>query len=324
MSNHPFIAADYHIKWDSLTPEHIEPDIDAALEISEKNLEAIRQLDDEALTYENTFAALESATEDLERAWGKINHLDSVMNSDDLRAGLNAVLPRVTAFYASISLDAAIWAKLKEFADSPAAAELDATRQRFVEETCADFIQSGADLPDGKKSRVAEIQSRLSEITQKYSENVLDATNAWELVVDDELRLAGLPASAMAAAAEDAKAHGHEGKWRFTLQYPSMAPVLQHADDESFRKEIWEASCTVGYGGNYDNTDLIWEILKLRQEKAELLGFENFADLTLARRMAGSGSTAMQFTEDLHDKIVGQFNGDTQDLQAWKAKQDWW
>ena len=195
MSNHPFTANDYHIKWSTLTPDHIEPDIDAALETSEQNIEAIRQLDDTALTYENTFEALESATEDLERAWGRINHLDSVVNNDDLRAGLNAVLPRVTAFFSSIPLDPAVWSKLKAFADSPGAADLDATRKRFIDETCADFIQSGADLPADKKARVAEIQSKLSEFTQKYSENVLDSTNAWELIIDDESRLGGLPDS---------------------------------------------------------------------------------------------------------------------------------
>ncbi len=321
MSDHPFIAADYHIKWESLTPDHIEPDIDTALETSNKNLDAIRQLDDVAVTYSNTFAALEIATEDLDRAWGRINHLDSVVNSDDLRAGLNAVLPRVTSFYSSIPLDDKIWKKLKVFVDSPAATNLDPTRKRFVEETCADFIQSGADLPDDKKKRIAEIQSRLSEATQKYSENVLDSTNAWELIVDDKSRLAGLPSSAVAAAAEDAMAKGHDGKWLFTLQQPSMMPVMQHAENASLRKDVWEASCTVGYGGEYDNTDLIWEILKLRQEKAELLGFANFADLTLERRMAGSGTTAQNFTSDLHNKIVDQFNNDSNELQAWKADQ---
>jgi oligopeptidase A len=321
MSHHPFIAADYHIKWESLTPDHIEPDIDTALETSNKNLDAIRQLDDVAVTYLNTFAALEIATEDLDRVWGRINHLDSVVNSDDLRAGLNAVLPRVTSFYSSIPLDDKIWKKLKVFVDSPAAANLDPTRKRFVEETCADFIQSGADLLNDKKNRIAEIQSRLSEATQKYSENVLDSTNAWELIVDDKSRLAGLPSSAVAAAAEDAKAKGHDGKWLFTLQQPSMMPVMQHAENASLRKDVWEASCTVGYGGEYDNTNLIWEILKLRQEKAELLGFANFADLTLERRMAGSGTTAQNFTSDLHNKIVDQFNNDSHELQAWKADQ---
>ena len=321
MSDHPFIAADYHIKWESLTPDHIEPDIDTALETSNKNLDAIRQLDDVDVTYSNPFAALEIASEDLDRAWGRLNHLDSVVNSDDLRAGLNAVLPRVTSFYSSIPLDDKIWKKLKVFVDSPAAANLDSTRKRFVEETCADFIQSGADLPDDKKKRIAEIQSRLSEATQKYSENVLDSTNAWELIVDDKSRLAGLPSSAAAAAAEDAKAKGHDGKWLFTLQQPSMMPVMQHAENVSLRKDVWEASCTVGYGGEYDNTDLIWEILKLRQEKAELLGFANFADLTLERRMAGSGTTAQNFTSDLHNKIVDQFNNDSHELQAWKAEQ---
>lgn len=321
MNTHPFIADDYHIKWSTLTPDHIESDIDAALETSEKNLEAIRQLDDAALNYENTFAALESATEDLGRVWGRVNHLDSVDNSDDLRAALNAVLPRVSAFFSSIPLDAVIWSKLKAFSESPAVAELDPTRKRYVEETCADFIQSGADLPDDKKARVAEIESRLSEITQKYSENVLDSTNAWELIVDDASRLAGLPDSAVTAAAEDAKAKGHEGKWRFTLQHPSMAPILQHAEDDSLRKEVWEANCTVGHGGDYDNTELIWEILKLREEKSGLLGFDNFADLTLERRMAGNGGNALGFTEDLHTKIVERFKEEGKELEAWKAEQ---
>ena len=320
-TSHPFIADDYHIKWSTLTPDHIETDIDAALETAEKNLDAIRGIDETAVTYENTFAALEAATEGLERVWGRVNHLDSVANNDDLRTALNAVLPRVTTFFSSIPLDAVIWSKLKAFADSPAAAGLDATHKRFVEETCASFVQSGADLPDDRKSRVAEIQSRLSEITQKFSENVLDSTNAWELIIDDASRLAGLPESAVAAAAEDAKAKGDEGKWRFTLQHPSMAPILQHANDDSLRKEVWEANCTVGHGGDCDNTDLVWEILKLRHEKAGLLGFDDFADLTLERRMATNGATALQFTEDLHAKIKHRFNEETQELQDWKATQ---
>jgi len=321
-SSHPFFSDQYHIPWDSLTADHVEPSIDTALKNAEANIEKIRQLSEASVTYENTYAALEVASLDLDRAWGRLNHLDSVSNNDDQRAALNAVLPKVTAFYSSIPLDAAIWSKLKAFAESPAATELDDTQKRYVEETCASFIQSGADLPDEKKARVAEIQSRLSEVTQKFGENVLDSTNAWELIVEDESRLVGLPESAVATAAEDAKAKGHEGKWRFTLQQPSMSPVMQFAEDDSLRKEMWEASCTVGYTGDFDNTQLISDIIQLRQEKAELLGFKNFADLTLERRMARNGETALQFTEDLHDKIVDRFHTETQELQQWKAEQE--
>ena len=320
-ASHPFLADDYHIRWSTLTADHVEADINKGLEIAEANLEQIRKLDLAGVSYENTFGALETASEELDRAWGRLNHLDSVCNDEDQRAALNAALPRVTSFYAAIPLDDAIWEKLKAFSDLDAFQDLDATGKRYVEETCTSFIQSGANLPLDKKSRIAEVQSRLSEITQKFGENVLDSTNAWELVIDDESRLAGLPESAKAAAAADAEGKGHEGKWRFTLQYPSMGPVLQYADDDDLRREIWEANCTVGRDGDFDNTALIWEILELRQEKAELLGYDNFADLTLERRMARNGEAALKFTEDLHDRIVVAFEKDTEELQAWKADQ---
>lgn len=320
-TNHPFLAEDYHIRWSTLTPDHVEADIDKALEIAEANLEKIRLLDLAKISYETTFGALEVVSEDLDRAWGRLNHLDSVCNNDEQREALNAALPRVTAFYASIPLDDAIWENLKVFADSAAAKDLDATRERFVDETCASFIQSGADLPADQKARVAELESRLSEITQKFSENVLDSTNAWELVIEDESRLAGLPESAKAAAAADAEGKGLKDKWRFTLQYPSMGPVLQYADDDDLRRQIWEANCTIGRDDDFDNTALIWEILELRQEKAELLGYDNFADLILERRMARNGEAALKFTEDLHDRIADAFLKDTEELQLWKAEQ---
>ena len=321
-SSHPFFSDQYHIPWGLLTADRVEADIDTALKTAEANLEKIRQLDESTVTYENTFHALEIGSQDLDRAWGRLNHLDSVCSNDEQRAALNAVLPKVSAFYAAIPLDAAIWRALKAFSESSGARELDEIHKRYVEETCASFIQAGADLPDDKKSRVAEILSRLSEITQKFGENVLDSTNAWELIVDDESRLVGLPESALATAAEDAAAKGHEGKWRFTLQQPSMSPLMQFAEDDSLRKEVWEASGTVGYAGDFDNSALIHEILKLRQEQAELLGFENFPDLILERRMAKNGKNALKFVEDMHTKIVDRFRGETTELKQWKAEQE--
>lgn len=321
-SSHPFFSDQYHIPWDLLTADKVEADIDAALKTAEANLEKIRQLDESEVTYENTFHALEFASQDLDRAWGRLNHLDSVCSHEEQRAALNAVLPKVSAFYAAIPLDTAIWRALKAFSESTSSNELDDIHKRYVEETCAGFIQAGADLPDEKKSRVAEILSRLSEITQKFGENVLDSTNAWELIVDDESRLTGLPESALATAAEDAAAKRHEGKWRFTLQQPSMSPLMQFADDDALRKEVWEASSKVGYSADFDNTARIQEILKLRQEQAELLGYENFPNLILERRMAKNGQNALKFVEDMHDKIIGRFHEETSELQQWKAEQE--
>lgn len=317
---HPFLANDFHIRWSTLTPDHVATDVQAAIEQAKGALAAIKDLAESALTYENTFASLEAATDGLERAWGRLNHLDSVANNDKQRAALNELLPAVSAFYSSISLDGELWAKLKSFAESPAAMQLDSVSARFVEETCADFIASGADLEPVAKARMAEVASELAQLTQKFSEHVLDSTNSFELFVTDESRLAGLPASAVAAAAEDAKGKDREGAWRFTLQMPSLIPVLQHADDESLRRELWMASSQVASTGEHDNTELLWQIVQLRHEKAQLLGFDSFADLTLQRRMAKDGASALAFVEDLQSRITAAFVQESEELEAYKAR----
>lgn len=321
---HPFLADDFYIRWSTLTPEHIEADIQHALELAEQRLESIRSLSPEEVTYENTFVALEDSTEELSRGWGRLTHLDSVDDNPEQRAAMNAMLPLVSAFYSKIALDDKIWASLKAFADSPAAEQLTPIQKRFIEETCADFIQAGANLNDEKKALVAEIDAELSLKTKKFSENVLDSTNAWECIVHDEAKLQGLPEMAKESARLDALQNGHGSedapKWRFTLQHPSMAPVLQYADDDAFRKEIWEANGTVGAVGEYNNADLVWEILELRQRKAEVLGHASFPDLILQRRMAKSGQGALDFTHDLHSRIHERFLRETQELQDYKAR----
>lgn len=317
---HPFLADDFQIKWSTLTPDHISPDVRKAIEAGKANIEAIKTVTPAEATFENTFGALEAATEDLDRAWGRVNHLDSVANSDALREALNEMLPIVSEFSSSISLDDDLWRVLKSYADSDAVSQLSEIRQRFVQETCDDFKSSGADLAPDAKKRMFEINSELATVTQKFGENVLDSTNQWELFVEDESELAGLPDSAKATAAEDAKSKGKEGQWRFTQQFPSMYPVMQYGESEALRKKIWEGGCTIGNGGEHDNSDHIWTILKLRKEKAILLGFENFADHILDRRMAKTGKGALDFTEDLHAQISERFQEEIQELQAYKAE----
>lgn len=319
-SSHPFLCRDFHIEWSKLTPDHIIADVSLAIETGRANIETIKAITPEEATFENTFGALESATEDLDRSWGRVNHLDSVSNSDELRKALNEMLPLVSEFSSSISLDQQLWTVLKSFAHSHAADSLSDIQKRYVSETCEEFQSAGADLNEESKKRMFEINSALAKVTQKFGENVLDSTNAWELFISEESRLSGLPESAKTSAAEDAKAKGKEGQWRFTQQFPSMYPVMQYATDDQLRKEIWEGGCTIGNGGESDNTQLIWEILRLRKEKAALLGHDNFADLVLKRRMAKDGQGALRFTEDLHLKIREQFLKEVSELEAYKAE----
>lgn len=319
--SNPFLATDFQIKWSTLTPDHIPTAVTRAIEAGKANIEAIKAVTPEEATFENTFGALECSTEDLDRAWGRVNHLDSVSNSDALREALNEMLPLVSEFSSSISLDDDLWRVLKSYAESEAVSQLSEIQQRFVQETCNDFKAAGADLAPESKKRMFEINSELAKVTQKFGENVLDSTNQWELFVENEEELVGLPDSAKATAAEDAKVKGKEGQWRFTQQFPSMYPVMQYAETEALRKKIWEGGCTIGNGGDHDNSDHIWTILKLRKEKAGLLGFENFADHILERRMAGTGKKALEFTEDLHAKISERFREEIAELQGYKSQQ---
>jgi oligopeptidase A len=321
---HPFTDRRFAVRWSTLVPESVEPDIRIALEEARENLAAISALDPASLTYENTFLALENASESLNRAWGRLQHLDSVVDDPAQRAALNQMLPEVSEFYSSIPLNESLWAVLKAYGTSTAVAALTEIQQRHVEETILDFVHSGADLPPDKKQRVAEIDAELSLITKSYSEHVLDSTNAWEMLISDVKQLAGLPESAIAAALANATAKGvateEKPAWRFTLHQPSMFPIMQYADDDSLRHRVWKASAAVGAEGDCDNTQLVWKILELRDEKAKLLGHKNFADLTLQRRMAKNGETALSFTEDLHDRIVGAFKNDYKELCAYKAE----
>jgi oligopeptidase A len=320
---HPFLDQQFHVKWSTLTPKNIEIDIQYAINEAQKNIASICELDTSKLTYENTFEALENAAESLNRGWGRLNHLDSVADNSEQREELNKMLADVSAFYSSIALNGKLWDILKEFGSSPEVKKLSQIQQRHVSEAMLDFVQNGADLSADKKQRISEIEAELSQLTKKYSENVLDATNAWEIIITDSTQLSGLPESAKAAAFANAKSKGlstdEKPAWRFTLQHPSMLPIMQHADDENLRRDVWLGSSTVGSIVPHDNTDLVWKILDLRQEKAELLGHKNFADLTLKRRMAKNAKTAIDFTEGLHIRIKEAFLNEYQELCAYKA-----
>lgn len=320
MPTNPFLDSAFHIHWSQLAPEHIAPAIESALACAQSSIDAIATRELAALNFANTFLALENATEELAVTWAKVTHLQSVADSPALREAHNVMLPKVTAFYAAIPLNAALWLRLKTFSMSPAARALSGIHRRFLDETGKDFLQAGADLPAEKRARLEALQTELAQLTQKYSENVLDATNAWQLVVTDEAQLAGLPAHAKAAARRSAEAKGATG-WRFTLHQPSLEPFMTYLEDDALRREMWTASASLGAQAPHDNTSLIARILALRAEKAALLGQPHFADSVLARRMAKSGSRALEFVEDFRQRCVTAFARECRELEEFKAEQ---
>ncbi len=329
-ASHPFLSQEFHIRWSSLVPEAVEPDVREALRRARENIDALcGDFDPASLTFENTLLALEEATEELSMAWGRVGHLDSVRNCEALRTAQNAMLPEVTQFFSRIPLNAALWRRIKAYSESEEAATLTGVRKRFLDETVKDFVRSGADLPEDRKAQLEAVQSELAQITQKFSENVLDSTNAWELVLEDDARLAGLPETALGVLRAEAAAKGlgsdEAPAYRITLKTPVYFPVLEYADDASLREEVWRGSITVGHGGGYDNTELIWRILELRHERAGLLGKAHFADQVLEARMAGSGAVALKFVEDLAERTKPFFARDIEELTAFRRRHepDW-
>lgn len=319
---HPFLAQDFKIAWSTLSPAAVEADIQYALKTAQSAIDALAKPLEatETLDYQTSFAALESATEPLNHAWGLVSHLDSVANSPELRTAYNAMLPAVSQFFADIPLNTGIWERLRTAAERIDLQALHPHQRRHVEETLADFREQGADLPPEQKDAVRKIQQELAQLTQKYSENCLDATNAWEIFVTDEGQLSGLPNSAREAARQSATQKGQPTAWRFTLQAPSLIAVLTYADDETLRKNVWTAYSAVGREAPNDNQALVPEILKLRHQLAGILGKQHFADFVTERRIVKNAATALHFTEDMHARIRSQFQEETRDLQAFKAE----
>ncbi len=319
--SHPFLTKTLHIRWSTLTPDAVEPDITLALEKAQQALDKVMVQDRGKMSFASVILGFEESLRELNQAWGLVNHLDAVCNTPALREAYNKMLPAVTAFLAKVPLDENLWDLILTYSKTDEGKALTGTQRRALDETLAWFRELGAELPPNKKKRLEEIEGELSLVTQKYSENVLDSTNAWEMVVEDISLLAGLPVSAIEAAKADAEAKGlgapEKPVYRFTLKAPSMIPAMEHLEDTELRKRIWEGSTTVGRGDKYDNTELVWRILALRHEKAQILGKPNFADYVLERRMARNGATALKFTETLHDKIRTAFNGEIAALQEY-------
>ncbi|MDO8263176.1 MAG: M3 family metallopeptidase [Gallionella sp.] len=256
-------------------------------------------------TWQDFVVPMEDANERLSRAWGPVGHLNAVMNSPELREVYNATLPIITQYYAELGQNLALFDKFKALRNSTEFAGLSAARKKIIENELRDFRLGGAELPEDKKARYLEIQERLAELSSRFSDNLLDATNDYTLLIENKSELSGLPEDVLQAAQEAAQEkNGSAGKpgWLFTLKAPSYGPVMQYADNRALREKMYRASGTRAseFGKpDWDNTKLMDEIVQLRGEEASLLGFANFGELSLATKMADSPQQVAGFMREL-------------------------
>ncbi len=309
-------------RFDTIEAAHVAPAIRQLLDENRALLAKLEQPDTPA-TWNDFVQPMTDAGEQLGRAWGIVGHLHGVNDVPAWREAYNEMLPEVTRFYAELGQNLALFQKYKALAASPEYATLSPVRKRIVDNEIRDFRLAGAELPEDKKPRFQEIQEELSALAAKFSENLLDATNAHAEWVTDEQRLAGLPADARAAARAAAEKDGKEG-WKFTLHAPSYLPVLQYADDRELRARMYRAYATRAseFGkDDWNNGPLIGKILALRAEEAAMLGFANYAELSLTPKMADSPAQVAAFLRDMAAKAKPFAERDLAELREFAARE---
>ncbi|MBM4376723.1 MAG: M3 family metallopeptidase [Deltaproteobacteria bacterium] len=318
MSHEPLSTRAFPIPFDRITPDQIRPAVDELLVSTAAALDAIGAAEG-PYTFDGTLGALERATERLEHAMHLASHLEHVHTSPELRAAYSEAQPRVAELLSRIPLHAGLDRALRSYAETDEARALEGAEARLLAKTLEAFRRHGAALPPEGKERLAAIEGELARHTLRFAQNTLDATNAFELIVSDEARLAGLPDGARAAAKESAVAKGKEG-YRFTLQAPSVIPALTYLDDASLREAIYRAHVARGTDPAQDNRPLVVDILRLRREKAELLGYATFADLVLEDRMAKTAARARAFVDDLIERTTRAFEQEKRDLTDYRRE----
>ncbi|MFA7242909.1 MAG: M3 family metallopeptidase [Sulfuricellaceae bacterium] len=302
-------------RFPEILPEHVAPAIEQLL-ADNRALMARLAADSALPEWENFVGVLEDANERLGRAWGQVSHLNSVINSPELREVYNANLPLITAYYADLSQNQALFEKFKLLHNSTAFERLVDEQQKIVENELRDFRLGGADLPEQEKIRFKAIQEELSSLSAKFEENLLDATNAFALYVEHEAELDGIPADELQAAREAAQADGKSG-WKFTLRAPSWLPLMQYADNRNLRERMYREYVTraAEFGKpEWDNTPLIGQILKLRREAALLLGYKSYAGVSLATKMAESPEQVLDFLDQLAVRAKPYAKNDLEEL----------
>jgi oligopeptidase A len=319
----PLLSMDGLPPFSQIRPEHVEPAIDHLLADNRQRIETL--LDGlDTPTWETLVAPIEEWEDRLSRVWSPVGHLNAVMNNEALRSAYNACLPKLSDYATEMGQNERLFRAYKAVAESGAG--LDEGQRKVLENALRDFHLSGIDLPAEQKARFKAISQELSQLTSKFEENLLDATNAWSKQITDESQLAGLPPSAKDLARQTAEQRDLPG-WLLTLEFPSYYPVLTYADDRALRLELYEAYHTRAsergpHAGQFDNTAAMEKILALRHELAQLLGFASYAERSLAKKMARSTTDVVAFLEDLARRSRPQAEREMAELAAFARERD--
>ncbi len=309
-------------RFDAIAPEHITPAIDVLLQDCRSIVARVTAPTTPA-SWDSIVEPLDNAMERLGRAWGAVSHLNAVVDTPQLRAQYNANLPRLTQFWTELAQNEALYGKYKAIAARDDFAALPAARRRVIGNELRDFRLGGAELPPPEKERLRAIRERQSQLSTRFAENVLDATNAFELLIDDAAQLAGLPADTLQMLREAAQDDAKPG-YKLTLHAPSYLPVLQYADDRDLRERLYRAYSTRAseFGRpEWDNSRLIVELLRLRREQANLLGYRDFAELSLVPKMAESPRQVLDFLRDLARRARRFAERDMAELKEFAARE---
>ncbi len=311
--------------YSEIRPEHVEPAIDSILGDNRVAIEELLSRPAEQLDWQTLVVGLDEMNARLGRAWSPVSHLNAVCNSPELRSAYEACLPKLSAYYTELGQNRALFEAYKALAEGPAAAGFEVAQKTILEHSLRDFRLSGIDLPPVEQQRFGAIQMKLAELGSRFSNQLLDATQAWTKHLTDEAALAGLPDSAKGQMKQAAEAKGLDG-WLITLEFPSYYAVMTYADDRALRQEVYTAYSTRASdqgpnAGQFDNGPVMQEILDLRQELAKLLGYASYAELSLATKMAESPEQVLGFLRDLAVRSKPFAEKDLAELRAFAAEQ---
>ena len=312
-SNNPLLQEYDRIPFDLIKSKHVIAAVKEILSQAEKDIAGLISIDQQP-SFQNTLGLLDDILERVKTRVAPITHLVSVAETQDLREAFNEALPSITKFWSGITLNQLLWERLIDFSETEESGKLRGIKKRHLNNTLKEFKRSGADLSQKDKDGLAAVRLEISQLEQKFAENVLDATSAYSLCLENRSRLDGLPKEHLSLARQKAEGIDKKG-WLLTLDYPSFEPVMKYAKDRSLRRELYVAYVTRCRDGEFSNISIIADLLSLRRRLAKILGYKDFADYILEDRMAKTGGVAFGFVDGLTQETEPYWKRDVAQLQ---------